>query len=142
MPKPKNELKELAEEFGGKIPADLKKALRPVLRQTAQPALRAVKDKASWSSRVPAATRLQVSLAGKRPGVAIVVDRKKAPHARNWEHDGRAGRTRWPVFGNREVWAQAPSRPFLTPAATPWQERTQVSIGEIVDQVAREHGFR
>ncbi|MEV0237562.1 HK97 gp10 family phage protein [Nonomuraea sp. NPDC050786] len=140
--KVRNELRDLIGDFGGKMPKEVKAEIRPLLRKTGQGALMAVRSNASWSTRIPAATRLQISLTGKRPGVAVVTNRHKAPGARPLEHRGRRGRLRHPVFGNRDVWVTQPSNPFMTSEAPKWQAEVRKGIGDAVDQVARRHGFR
>lgn len=138
----KNDLAELISDMGGKMPKEIKAEIRPLLRKTGQGALQDVRSRASWSTKIPKATRLQISLAGKRPGVAVVTNRKQAPHARPLENQGRQGRVRHPLFGNRKVWVTQPARPFMTPAAPPWQEEVRDGIADAVDRVARRHGFR
>lgn len=138
----KNELRDLIEDFGGKMPKEVKAEIRPLLRKTGQGALMAVRSNASWSTKIPAATRLQITLAGKRPGVAVVTNRHKAPGARPLEHQGRRGRLRHPVFGNRENWVTQPSNPYMTQEAPKWQAEVREGIGEVVDHVSRRHGFR
>ncbi|MBX6382163.1 MAG: HK97 gp10 family phage protein [Microbispora sp.] len=126
----------------GKVPEEIRKELRPRLRKVGQAALTDVKARASWSSRIPGATRLSISLAKRDPGVSIVVDRKKAPHARPHEHGGRPGTFRHPLFGNRQRWVEQRARPFLWPGARPHFEQADRDIAAAVDEVARKAGFR
>ncbi|GII89625.1 hypothetical protein Ssi03_76150 [Sphaerisporangium siamense] len=126
----------------GKLPPAIRQELRPRLRTIGQSALAAVRARASWSRRIPAATRLSVSLSKTRPGVSIVVNKTKAPHARPYENAGQPGTFRHPVFGNRDRWVSQAARPFLWPAARPHFERVDEQIGQAVDEVARRHGFR
>jgi hypothetical protein len=126
----------------GKMPADLRKELRPALRESAQPALADAKQNAGWSNRIPGATRLSVSFSKRTPGVALTVDRRKAPHARAFEHGGQSGWFRTPVFGNRKVWVRRRARPFLWPAAKPWVENIDADIGRAVDNVTERMGFK
>jgi hypothetical protein len=140
--KTRNELRDLIGDFGGKMPKEVKAELRPLLRRTGQGALMAVRSNASWSTRIPRATRLQISLAGKRPGVAVVTNKNRAPGARPLEHQGRPGRIRHPLFGDRKRWVTQPAQPFMTEEAPKWQAEVRDGIREIVDQVARRNGFR
>lgn len=140
--KTRNELADFIGVLGGKMPKEIKAELRPLLRKTGQAALVAVKGNASWSQQIPRATRLQISLAGKRPGVAVVTNRHRAPHARPIEHRGKPGRFRHPLFGDRDTWVTQTAQPFMTEEAPKWQEAVRDGIGEIVDQVARRHGYR
>lgn len=138
----RNALRDLIEDFGGKMPKEVKAEIRPLLRKTGTGALTAVRSNASWSTKIPKATRLQLSLAGKRPGVAVVTRRKDAEHARPLEHQGKPGRVRHPLFGDRKHWVTQPARPFMTQVAPEWQEAVRDGIGEAIDHVSRRHGFR
>lgn len=108
------------------VPKDLRKEIRPAIRRAAQGLLQEVKANASWSSRIPAATRLKVSFAQRGAGISVVTDAKKAPHARPLEggSQGRRAANRHPVFGNRDNWVNQPVRPFFFPAVA--QHREQV----------------
>lgn len=140
--KTKNELRDLISDMGGKMPKEIKAEIRPLLRTTGQSALIAVRGNASWSTKIPKATRLQISLAGKRPGVAVVTNKNRAPGARPLEHQGRPGKFRHPLFGDRKNWVTQPAQPFMTEEGPKWQEEVRDGIGEIIDQVARRHGYR
>lgn len=126
----------------GKIPPDIRQELRPRLRKIGEKALLQAKANASWSTRIPAATRLQVSLSKSSAGIALVVNSKRAPHARYYENDGKPGTFRHPLFGNRKHWFTQAARPFLLPAARPWDRQIDQEIGEVVDSVARDQGFQ
>lgn len=126
----------------GKVPNEIRREIRPVLRRSAQPALRRAKENASWSSRIPGATRISVGFSKRTPGVALVVNKNKAPHARAYENDGRPGRFRAPLFGNREQWFSHKARPFLYRAAKPWMDEVDADIGKVVDKVARRAQFK
>jgi hypothetical protein len=125
-----------------KFPADLRMSLRPRLLASGERALQAVKASAHWSARIPAATRLRVSFAKRGAGLAIVVDRSKAPHARPLEHGGRPGTIRHPRWGDRSHWISQPARPFARPATEPWRAGADADIGAAVDAAARKHGFK
>jgi hypothetical protein len=138
----KNDIADLIADLGGKMPREMKARIRPLLRRTGQPALQAVRRNASWSTTIPRATVLQISLAGKRPGVAIVTKRIKARQARNLEHQGKPGRARAPLFGNPRRWFSQPAKPFMLPEAPRWQAEVRRGIGDAIDQVARRNEFR
>lgn len=141
MARGNRELQDLIKDLG-KLEPDLRKELRVEIAAAARKPLAAAKAKASWSSRIPAATRLFVSFDKKKPGARLVVNRKKAPNARPLENRGRDGTIRHPVFGNRRVWVSQLARPFLWPAAKPWLESTDKDVTAAVDRVARRLGFR
>jgi len=126
----------------GKLPDGIRKELRPALRRAGQRALVKARENAAWSTRIPAATRLRVSFAKRRPGVALVVNLRRAPHARPLENLGKQGTFRHPVFGNRNRWVSQPARPFLFPAARDTWQRVDADVRAAVDAAARKHGFR
>lgn len=91
------EIRKLVRDFK-KLPPALRKELRPALRKGAQPVLAEARRRASWSSRIPRATRITTSFTKRRGGVSIVVNSKKAPHGRPYENLGEPGTFRHPVF--------------------------------------------
>lgn len=135
------ELRWFIEELG-KMPPDIRKELRPKLRLIGQGALAGVRFQARWSTRIPAAARLSIGLSKRNPGIAISVNRNKAPHARAFNNFDREGTFRHPLFGNRERWYSQVARPFLVKGARPHFEKVDARIIEAVDAAARKAGFR
>lgn len=125
-----------------KMPNQIRRQIRPVLRRSAQEPLAAVRRSASWSSRIPGATRIAVGFSKRRPGVSLTVNKNKAPHARAYENQGREGRFRSPVFGNRKKWIYHKARPFFFRSVQPWLNKVDADVGEVVDKVSRDLGFR
>ncbi len=95
-----DELAKLVADFG-KIPLGVRRDLRPGIREATEPILSQAKANASWSTRIPRATRVKAAFGKRTAGVSIVVSAKRAPHARPYEHDGEPGTFRHPVFGPR-----------------------------------------
>jgi hypothetical protein len=126
----------------GKIPKELKRELRPGLRQAAKPVLDQARLNASWSTRIPKATRISLQFAGRTPGVSIVTNVKKAPHARPYENQGEPGTFRAPLFGDREHWYPHTARPFLYPAVVAKAPGVERDIAHVVDRVTRIARFR
>lgn len=125
----------------GRVPDDLRRKLRPKLRAAGRLVADDAKLRASWSTRIPRAISVRTSFTKNRPGVSVVVDRKRAPHARPYEHGGREGKFRHPVFGNREVWVSQVARPFLAPAFDAKNNEAGRLITEAVDETTRDAGF-
>jgi hypothetical protein len=122
----------------GAIPPDVNRAMRPGVRRAAQPALQRIRQNASWSSRIPAATKLSTS--GVRAGVTIRTDAKKAPHARPYE--GLSGSPfRHPVYGNRENWVAQAARPFFYRGIEATADQIRDAIADVVADAAKRHGF-
>lgn len=134
------ELRDFIKEIG-KLPADLRKELRPALQRSAEKPLAEAKRNASWSRRIPGATKIAVSFSKRYAGVALKTSRGKAEHGRVYEHGGQPGTFRHRVFGH-DVWVEAKARPFLWPAAKPWLESTDELVGNVVDTVARQYKFK
>lgn len=139
---PNTELGELIHEFEDGIPKGLRKQLRPALKEATSPIVADAKRRAAWSTRIPAAIRSSPRLTQRKAQVRIVVDAKKAPHARAYENLGEPGTFRHPVFGNYENWVTQKARPFLFPAVFSHVDGVQAAIDRAVNTVATEHGFR
>lgn len=139
-----DDVEEFVRKFG-KVPKELKAQLRPGLRAAGNEVAADAKLRASWSTKIPRAIRVSVTFAGKRQGVSIVVNRKKAPNARPFEHGGRDGTFRHPVFGRRERpgdWKSQRARPFLAPALQAKGDDAAKKIADVVDRVTHEAGFK
>lgn len=139
--RPASEIQKLVVDLG-KLDKELKRELRPAIREAAKPVLAKARENASWSSRIPGATRISSRLAGKHPGVRLETNRKKAPHARLWEGVSGRRQARWPVFGNRDVWVEKPLRPYMSPAVADSADDVAEAIDDAVVDVARRFGFR
>lgn len=123
------------------IPPDARRELRPELRRAVTPALQQMRAGASWSTRIPGATKITSSLAVLNPKVRIVVDPKRAPHAMPHENRGRHGWFRHPVFANRDVWVRQRARPFFYDPVDRDSDRMAEQIADVVPRVLRRHGF-
>ena len=136
-----DEVEKLIRDLNG-IPPDLKRKLRPKLREAGEVVAMDARRRAAWSTRIPKATRVSTSFTLRRPGVSVIVDRKTAPHARPYEHNGQPGTFRHPLFGDREHWYSQAARPFLAPALAAKNEQAGRLIAAAVDEVTRDAGFR
>lgn len=136
----RDQLRKLIEDFG-KIPPDLRKELRPAIKKGATPILDQMRSNASWSTRIPRATKISTSLAGSNPGVSIVVNARQAPHARVYEHGGSSGNFRAPLFGDRNRWFAHRARPFFYKAVDQKGDEVVKAVADAIDTVAKRHGF-
>lgn len=140
-----NEVERLQRRLG-EIPKELRRLLRPELREAGEDLAGQARSNASWSTKIPGATKVRVSFARRRPGVSVVVDKKLAPNARPFERGGSRGTFRHPVFKTerrrRTAWVSQEARPFLAPAARSKERPTVRKIRRVVDRVTREAGFR
>lgn len=135
------ELRKFINEFE-KFPADIRKEIRPMIRRVGSQALLATRSESAWSTKIPRATRLNISFSKKTAGAAITTNRFKAPNARPMENRGREGFFRHPVNADKTVWVRQRSRPYISKATQPFAAKFDAEILSVVDQVARAHGFR
>lgn len=125
----------------GKMPKDLAKQARPMMRRSGQEALAEAKSNASWSTRIPGATKLSVRFSKRFSGIAIVTNKNRAPHARPIENAGKTGTFRHRNFG-RNDWSVQRAQPFQAPVAKKWFLKIDREIGKVVDDVIRPYGFK
>jgi len=129
----------LAAELG-LVPIELRRELRPQLRAAAVHIVDDMKDRASYSTRIPNAIRMSVAFGSKTGGITIRVNSKKAPHARVLERGNDGSRTasfRHPVFGDTETWVSQPTHPFFFPAIKTGRPELRKRISEAVSASLR-----
>lgn len=137
------ELRRFAKSFPDGLPKDLRKEMRPLLRQRGQAALLRARNNSTWSTRIPGSLRLGVTFSKKTAGVTLTSNRRKAPHGRAYAGQGLNRFFRAPTGNPPEPWVRHRTRPWFFDAAD--KELTKDidrGIGEVVDQVARAHGFK
>jgi hypothetical protein len=122
----------------GKIPPDLRKELRPAIKKGAEPILAKMRENASWSTKIPSATRISTYLGGSNPGVRIVTNSKRVPYAQLYEGPGNF---RAPLFGDREHWYAHRARPFFFRAVREKGDAVRDAVAEAIDVVVSRHGF-
>lgn len=126
-----------------KFPADLRKEMRPMLRDVGNTAATRAKANFRWSSRIPRSIKVSVTFSKKSAGVRLTANRRVAPHVRAYENLGREGFFRAPTGTPPEPWVRHRSRPgFFKAADVMLAKDNDRKIGEIVDITARKHGFR
>lgn len=129
----------------GRVPDDLRKKLRPKLRVAGRVVADDAKVRASWSKRIPRAVSVRTSFTKTRPGVSVVVNKNKAPHARAYEHGGQPGTFAHPRWGDRRAMRDPrfvqKARPFLAPALEAKGDTAGRLITEAVDETTRDAGF-
>jgi hypothetical protein len=136
------ELRRFIREFE-KFPADLRREIRPMLRKTGDTVKFRAQANFRWSTRIPSAIKVSVTFSKKTAGVRLTGNRRVAPHIRAYENLGREGFFRAPTGNPPEPWIRHRSRPgFFKAADVALTRDMDRKIGEIVDSVARQHGFR
>jgi hypothetical protein len=109
-----DQLEVLLKDFH-EIPRESRSAIRKGVTLATADFVSDVKADASWSSRIPQAVVTRVSFSRTRPGVRVLIDKKKAPHARAYEGMAKGGNRdsfRHPVYGH-DVWVSQTTRPFF-----------------------------
>jgi hypothetical protein len=137
------ELKKLIADLG-KLPAELRKEIRSSAKEIGDPVLQSVRRRASWSTRIPAATRISVRFGKATAGVTIKTSAKRAPHARPYEHGGEGGTFRVPVFrrrGRKTPWVDRAARPFFTPGVLAAEGNVVDEFRKIVIRVGLKNGW-
>jgi len=121
------------------VARELNKELRKVLKSTIIPA---AKSNASWSSRIPGAIKPTVGTTK----IGARVASKQAPHGRAFEGLQKGlrgnGTFRHPVFGNRNVWVNQATRPYLAPAFDSKAGEATKAAEAAIATAARAAGFR
>lgn len=120
---------------------ELRKSLLRRVRAAANPARDAVRREAAFSTRIPGAVGVRSSYAAKGAKIRVVVDARKAPHARPINNRDRSGTFRHPVYGNRDVWVAQQADPFMARAASRVGPEVFRGIAKVYDDIAREAGF-
>lgn len=137
------ELKRLVADFG-KLPASMRKEIRDGANEIGRPVLAEVRRRASWSTRIPAATRISTRFGKATAGVTVRTSAKRAPHARPYEHGGDPGTFRHPVYrrkGRRTPWVEEAARPFFNPGVLAATDDVADAFRTIVIRVGRANGW-
>lgn len=122
-------------------------ALKKRIKEGAQIIADGVKRRASWSAHIPASVR--VTVAGFT--FTISAGGVRAPMAYTFEAPARKGKragypVNHPVWGHgpREDWhwVAQPPRQFMSPAADEDSDKALVAIAQVVDDWAKENGFK
>lgn len=136
-----DEMRRLIDDIG-KIPKDLKVRLRPGLREVGQIVRDQARFNASFSKKIPPATRVGVGFTKRNPGVSVQVNKNSAPSARPFEHGGQEGDFRHKVFGHADRWVSQKAHPFLAKALEEKAPEAERKIADVFDKVSRDAGFK
>jgi hypothetical protein len=123
--------------------ASVRRELRKAVREEGEILLASIKTKAAWSSRIPGATSIAVTLGVKSANVRIRTDKKKAPHARPFDRGTSTGKLRHPVFARGAdkatwSWTTEPTRPFFFVTIGARDAATTRRFNDVVDQVIKD----
>lgn len=104
-----------ADDFRRAEPA-LAMKLRSNLKAVGELVAADARQRAGFSSRIPSRIRTRGSRSGGIRIYVLPIAGKHKGEERAYEHKGRAGQFRHPVFGNKQNWVGQQARPFLRPA--------------------------
>ena len=137
-----SDIANLVADLGALSPA-MRRELRVAMLRAGKEAHQDARNRASWSSRIPAAITMGARTGGKSVGVFLRVDAARAPHGRPFEGiTDRRPTFRHPVFGDRDVWVAQATRPFLAPAVRHAQPAVMNGLRVAVQDAARAGNFR
>lgn len=118
------------------VPQRFKREARRALTQAGQRTLQQAMMNAAFSSRIPGSLSLKVSFRSTRPGVIIRASLDKAPHARVLEGiTATGGYFKHPVYGNKRVWVEQKTRPYLAPAVRDTRRQLLADIDKIAADI-------
>jgi hypothetical protein len=130
-------------------------AMKAEMRQVAEPIRARVADEASWSKRIPGATKVSTRFTARTQQVIITVNRAQAPHARPLENDGKEGffthplpvktaRTRRGRLRQslKSHTVKQRARPFFAKAIKSQDRRIDRAIEQVARNFERQAGFR
>jgi len=119
----------------------IRKNLTAAIRAQGEGVLSDVKSRASWSSRIPDATTIQVRYNTRGASARIQTNKNKAPHARPF--DGASGPVfRHPVYGNKSAWVKQAARPFFMVAVQERKPGIDQAMERMAIRAALDAGFK
>jgi len=144
--------RQLRQQADGKeLVKELRAGLRGVLvpiRDEVKAAYRSAPSKGGKAGRrggslrgqLARATRVEVRTTGRMAGARLRVDGRKMPAGSRslpayWE--GYKRPWRWPVYGNREAWAQGRARPTFDRTVEPHEDDADRAVDEVLDGIRR-----
>jgi hypothetical protein len=93
------------------VPKELRSALRAEVKTLGASLVSEMRERSSWSTRIPRAINVQIKY-GRTAGVIVRVNDRTAPHAYLYEQ----AKFRHPLFGDREHWYAYPNPKIARPA--------------------------
>lgn len=130
------QLKDLAKRLRAGNPAAAK-ALRVRLREIGEVVAVEARERASYSSRIPASIKVRT----RGVSLSVVAGGPNAPDAAPLENKGQGGSFRHPVHGNYDVWVAQKARPFLGPSVQAKSAQIDAMAQGVIDDMLREIGL-
>jgi hypothetical protein len=113
--------------------------LVPVVRASIQSIPSRTGD-GSLRAAMSKAVRVEVRTTGRQAGIAIRVDGRKMPAHMKSLPSMVEGKKRWrhPVFGNRQVWVQQPSKPYFYKVVRPAGASSRRAVNRVLDGITQD----
>ncbi len=127
-----SQLASLAKDLRKAAPA-VSKSFNAGLKAAGDIVAEEARNRASFSSRIPGS--IKVRRAGVK--VKVVAGGPGAEDAAPYEHGGKPGTFRHPVFGQQNVWVDQQARPYLGPAAEAKENEVLQAVLDAVDVTFR-----
>jgi hypothetical protein len=145
-----DDLRRISRELRRMDNKEVTKRFRKELRATAQPlvpvvraSIRSIPSRTgdgSLRAAMSRATRVEVRTTGRQAGVAIRVDGRKMPSHMKSLPSMVEGKKRWrhPVYGNRAVWVQQPSKPYFYKVVRPAGQASRRAVNRVLDGITKD----
>jgi hypothetical protein len=139
-------------EDGRELRRDLRAGLRGVLTPTRDRLKAAYRGQAGYGGTrtrpgpplrylLASATRVEVRTSGREAGARLRVDGRKMPSGMRSlpaYREGYKPRWRWPVYGNRNVWAQGQPHPTFDAIVAVTVDPARREVEQILDGIRRQ----
>ena len=122
-----------------KYASALRKEIRAAVQEAGADILAKAKAEASWSSRIPDATYIRPNFTSRSAGVRLVVNRRKAPHARPLEFGNKDGD---PDILTNGTGGKMATHPFFFKSVDALDAQTKQKFLDAIDKACRDAGFR
>lgn len=122
-----------------KYASALRKEIRAAVNEAGADILAKARAEASWSSRIPDAMYIRPNFTARSAGIRLVVNRRKAPHARPLEFGNKDGN---PDVLENGTGGKMPTHPFFFKSVDALDGATKQKFLDAIDKACRDAGFR
>lgn len=123
------------------VTKDLSRGFTAALKVAVEPVAAQARENASFSRKIPGTIKVTSTGGKAKVRVRVSAGGARAPMAAAFEHMGRDGFFRHPVFGHRGTWVSQQARPFLMKALTSSADSVAVDVEKAIDEYLRNNGL-
>lgn len=128
----------VSKEASKELLTDMKRLMDPIVLEA--------RSNASWSSQIPRTVKPMQRVTKTKVSVGVKAGGMGVDYAGLYEFGNKGARRaqskfRHPVFGNKDVWVDQPTRPFLMPAVHSHLRDVMPQLESCVNRVLRKHGL-